>query len=315
MYSLAATLHAALTGRPPFAGLSGEPLAATVARIVTEPTPDLRPVGVPDALAAVIERAMVKDPGLRTATAEQLGAELASAAAVGNPDVVAIGEPRRHGRRRPATLATLLLLGLVIISTGFAFGRRLVGDGEGTQVVDRPAASTTPAPTAPTDPVGPAPSSTNPSEPPPTPAVTSTPASPPSTSPPSTSPPSTGPPSTAPSSTTMGTGTTSRVPVQRRWRRPSSATTQAVDDRPRDEMFDWLTIRYQNTTSFDSYTKFWNGIRSVTATNVEAKSDALAWATLTYVETSGDLSVERVELGLVRDDATGTFLIDSYRVR
>ena len=85
VYSLAATLHAALVGGPPFAGVPGEPLAATVARIVTEPTPDLRPAGVPEALAAVIERAMQKDPDRRTATAEQFAAELTSAATTPTP--------------------------------------------------------------------------------------------------------------------------------------------------------------------------------------------------------------------------------------
>ena len=69
LYGLGATLFALLDGGPAFAGEPGEEIVVTVARILREPVPDLRSHGVPDALAAVVERLMAKEPGERPASA------------------------------------------------------------------------------------------------------------------------------------------------------------------------------------------------------------------------------------------------------
>ncbi len=77
VYGLGATLHAAARGESPFGGEAGESLTARVGRVLTQPPADLRTVGVPSALAAVIESCMAKDPAQRPATADQLQALLA----------------------------------------------------------------------------------------------------------------------------------------------------------------------------------------------------------------------------------------------
>lgn len=80
VYSLAATLHAALTGHTPF---SEDPehdnIAALLLRVATVPPADLRPFGVPAPIATVVERAMSKDPAQRPQSANQLAAQLRSA--------------------------------------------------------------------------------------------------------------------------------------------------------------------------------------------------------------------------------------------
>ncbi|MBA2577041.1 MAG: hypothetical protein H0V05_10450, partial [Euzebyaceae bacterium] len=65
LYSLAATIVTALSGRPPFLRDTDESMAPLMVRIVTEPASSLRCPGVPDAVWAVIERAMSKDPARR----------------------------------------------------------------------------------------------------------------------------------------------------------------------------------------------------------------------------------------------------------
>ena len=76
VYSLASTLHTLLAGRAAFARATDESVAATVLRAVSEPAPDLRPLGVPEDLAAVIEAAMAKDPSARPPSAAALGRAL-----------------------------------------------------------------------------------------------------------------------------------------------------------------------------------------------------------------------------------------------
>ncbi len=76
VYSLASTLHTLLAGRAAFARATDESVAATVLRAVSEPAPDLRPLGVPDDLAAVIDAAMAKDPADRPGSAAELGRAL-----------------------------------------------------------------------------------------------------------------------------------------------------------------------------------------------------------------------------------------------
>ncbi len=93
IYSLGATLFEALAGRAAFAGGSEDSIAALLGRIASVPVPDLRPGGVPAAVAAVVERAMAKDPGQRPASAATLARELAGAARAADVDLGGAGTP------------------------------------------------------------------------------------------------------------------------------------------------------------------------------------------------------------------------------
>ena len=76
VYSLGATLFCALTGHAAFERRSGEQVVAQFLRITSQPIPDLRTQGLPADVAAVIERAMARDPADRPATAAEFGDEL-----------------------------------------------------------------------------------------------------------------------------------------------------------------------------------------------------------------------------------------------
>ena len=76
VYSLGATLFCVLTGHAAFERRSGEQVIAQFLRVTSEPIPDLRRQGMPADVAAIIERAMARDPADRPATAEQFGDEL-----------------------------------------------------------------------------------------------------------------------------------------------------------------------------------------------------------------------------------------------
>ena len=76
VYSLGATLFCALTGHAAFERRSGERVVAQFLRITSQPIPDLREHGMPDDVAAVIERAMARDPSDRPASAADMGEDL-----------------------------------------------------------------------------------------------------------------------------------------------------------------------------------------------------------------------------------------------
>jgi Protein kinase domain len=81
VYSLASTVHTLIRGVPPFAKPGEESVYPMLARIATEPPPDLRLHGVPDAVARVVERGMAKPPPHRQASALEFGRELQRAEA------------------------------------------------------------------------------------------------------------------------------------------------------------------------------------------------------------------------------------------
>jgi serine/threonine protein kinase len=95
VYGLGATLHACLAGSPPFPSTEHDNVVSLVSRITTQPPPDLRPLGVPDALASVIEHALAKDPGQRIPDASELRRRLEAAGAV-------LNRPADHTPPHPA---------------------------------------------------------------------------------------------------------------------------------------------------------------------------------------------------------------------
>ncbi|QZS52722.1 serine/threonine-protein kinase [Rhodococcus opacus] len=76
VYGLGATLFTALAARPAYARRRGEQVFAQLLRIGTEPLPDLRKEGIPEAVCTVIETAMARDPADRPTSAADLGAAL-----------------------------------------------------------------------------------------------------------------------------------------------------------------------------------------------------------------------------------------------
>jgi Protein kinase domain len=78
-YSLASSVYAAMSGHPPFAVEGEESFVPLLARIASAAPPDLRSRGVPDDVAAVLERALAKDPAQRPASTGEFGEALAAA--------------------------------------------------------------------------------------------------------------------------------------------------------------------------------------------------------------------------------------------
>jgi len=81
IYSLGSTLFAFLAGHAPFVGPDNESIYALIARIGTEPPPDLRLNGVPHAVAVAVERCLEKRPDDRPSSAAHFGRELQAAQA------------------------------------------------------------------------------------------------------------------------------------------------------------------------------------------------------------------------------------------
>ncbi len=101
VYSLGATLFAALTGHAAFERRLGEHVMAHFLRIASEPVPDLRERGANDDIAAVVSAAMARDPSERPSTLE-LGAQLQ---ALQSCRGLAVDDMAVQGTRRPKVLA------------------------------------------------------------------------------------------------------------------------------------------------------------------------------------------------------------------
>ncbi len=188
VYSLASTLYTLLAGHAAFARATDESVAATVLRAVAEPAPDLRPLGVPADLAAVVEGAMAKEPGDRPASAAALGRALQRIqqahglevtdlrldprrAAGTDPSrgdaapTVLVGDalagaapggdepPPEEPRSKAALIGTLAVVALLLLGGGlwFAFGRDDGGSEAATTTIEAPTtSSSTTSTTAPT---------------------------------------------------------------------------------------------------------------------------------------------------------------------
>ncbi len=79
VYSLAATAFCAIAGSPPFSAGRDEAMVSLYLRITRDPVPDLRGLGVPDAVCRVLESALAKDPAQRPQGAALFGRHLQEA--------------------------------------------------------------------------------------------------------------------------------------------------------------------------------------------------------------------------------------------
>jgi ATP/maltotriose-dependent transcriptional regulator MalT len=100
VYSLGATLFCTLTGHAAFERRSGEQVIAQFLRITSQPIPDLRAHGLPAEVAAVIERAMARDPADRPATAAVFGEDLREIQRAHNVAVDEMAHPVELGVER-----------------------------------------------------------------------------------------------------------------------------------------------------------------------------------------------------------------------
>lgn len=101
VYSLASTLYALLAGQAPFVRSGEVAFFPLMARVLTEPPPDLRARGVPAELWQTLEQALVKDPAKRTASASALAGGLRAAAATSATGPVPAVAPLAPAPQRP----------------------------------------------------------------------------------------------------------------------------------------------------------------------------------------------------------------------
>jgi serine/threonine-protein kinase PknK len=79
VYALAATLFTLVAGNPPFAREGDESVLPMMHRILHDPVPDLRPLGVADPVGRALEAGLERDPARRISTALEFGHRLQAA--------------------------------------------------------------------------------------------------------------------------------------------------------------------------------------------------------------------------------------------
>ena len=177
VYSLASTVFTLIAGGAPFVRDSDESILPIIARIASEPPPDLRVRGVPDAVCGVLEQAMAKDPSARADSATRFTQELRDSTQAAVQDQTAatvrqapLGsvtattpppkpfsgptaeqeppEPvaRPPARRRRGIMAGLVAL-VVVVGAGVGVGALVVG-GKNSHPRKRPVSSSTATTTA-----------------------------------------------------------------------------------------------------------------------------------------------------------------------
>jgi hypothetical protein len=345
VYSLGATLYTALAGIPPFPARQGEAVISLAVRAMGETPKPL--VGVSPALAAVIERAMSKDPAGRYPSAKALRDALesvdlssrpATALEPGEAGVVTEAMPQEAllderatpqdrdvtgaatpagGRERSGRLLAGVIAALLILGAAAAVwtvhrqkppAARLAGPHVATSPTSRPTTSTvTATPSAMTTP-------TTAATPTSVGAVSSSTAAGSTTGAPTRS---AGPTTAAPAPTTTvgssgGAGFTGAV--------GPTSIRQLVDDyyalvdqHRLSQSFGWLSPSYQQRIGFSYYQRFWDAITRVDVLSVTPGDDSAA-LTLRYIEANGSTSTENAEVTITRDGGTGRLLIDTYRV-
>lgn len=284
VYSLGATLYAALRGAPPFAGLDGEVAVAQAMRVVNEQPAPLASSGVAGPIVEVVERAMAKDPGQRYASAAEFRDALARLQPVAGPrdaEPGAAGGASRRRRRVLVALATTLAL------AGAATGIGLSALG-GSHTPGHTAAAT-----------GHAPMGASASVPAHRPATTPTTARASGSTASGDAPPSAGgatSPADIPSSTLADT---------------LRAYYALVDQHRLAQSWQWLSPDFQDRIGQAYYQQFWDSISQVQILSVQV-TGGVAALTLRYSSAQGGTSVESADLGFAIGD--GRILIDSDQV-
>ena len=278
VYSLGATMHALLRGAPPFELPDGAAPMAVAVRIVTDDPPDLRAAGVPAALAAVVERAMAKEPAARypsaaalrqaldaldepptTVSAATAVIDLREPAATAARSTAAPAAPAAPGHRRrpwwPIALVTAIALGVIAVAVGAA-----------TRDDDAPPAD-------------------------------------PGTTVPATAAPTTVPTTTAPPTTEAPTPTTEAPTPTTRAADPVDAARsyfEVLDAGDIDEGWRRLSSRYQQQSGRDAYYGFWRTIDAVEVLDARPGADELtAVVTLRYTRDDGSQATETNTLRFV----------------
>lgn len=337
LYGLAATLHAALSGRAPFAGTEGEAMIARVGRVLTQPPPDLRPLGVDPALAAVLESALAKKPDERPASADALREALEAAGGVGidtppplpaTAAVTTVAPVVVPAPERTAVLAPIAAparpaaavappppsprpmgdgargekrgLGVLVALALIAVLLLAAAAGYALTRDDGGGEVATDATTAPSTTEAPTTAST-------TDSTTTT------TEAPSTTEEET----TTSSSTTTTTTTAPQGPVtDGALADAASEYYSIVGSGDLQASYAKLSPAYQQRNPFDRYRSFWT--ETVTSVEVQGRPEGDAEAgtvdlTLRFGLPDGGTSVENAQLTFVQGD-DGTLLIDSYEV-
>ena len=134
VYSLASTTFSLIAGNPPFARDETDSLASVVARVATEPVPDLQARGVPVAVFRALEQGLAKDPEKRTPTAAKFGYELRDAARAAGAETaeMVVAPPVRPAAptRRRRFVAIAVAVVAVLVAVGVT--ALIVGRGSGS---------------------------------------------------------------------------------------------------------------------------------------------------------------------------------------
>ncbi len=131
VYSLGSTLYALIAGSSAFMRPGDDSLVPILARIATEPVPDLRLLGVPDRVCLAVERAMAKEPEDRF------------------PSAQAFANALRDVERGVGLPVTALVLDAALIAAVLAYRRRvglgtLTGEAAAGSMIDAISAGTQP---------------------------------------------------------------------------------------------------------------------------------------------------------------------------
>ena len=132
IYSLASTLYAMIAGTTPFERSTDETQIPQIRRIIAEAPAPLEIVGMPAAVASVVERGLAKDPAARPRAALEFGIDLARAAsgngASGGPDSAEtrfvpsvdgpglVGASRTYSSERGSKARILVVVSLVTVA-------------------------------------------------------------------------------------------------------------------------------------------------------------------------------------------------------
>lgn len=302
VYSLGATLHAALRGRPPYESGPDEAAIALAVRVLNDAPPDLRAFGVPDALASVIEQAMARDVSDRFQTAAALrdaldAVDLGPAPTEPATTVLApvppppaptptatepvpivapapvAPAPVRRGEPPRGQGWILVVLALLVAAVAAAL--ILLGDGgDDDDPASGPDTTLTPKDTVP-------------------PATEATEATVDTTS-----------TTAAPAEEPAGPDVTDAVEAVRSY--------YALMDAGRiGEGWARLSPAYQERTGERSYRGFWESVEAVEVLEASGDGD-VATATLRYTRNDGSTSTEHATLRFVEAE-DGALLIDDYR--